>query len=123
MKYLLLIYGNEAEQMAMTPEQQGAQMAGHNAFTADIVKKGAFNAGEALMPTTMATTVRMHNGKTTTTDGPFAETKEQLGGYYVVECKDLNEAIEHAAKIAAIDGSSVEVRPVMVFGESDPRPS
>lgn len=123
MKYLLLIYANEAEQMAMTPEQQGAQMAAYNAFTADIVQKGVFNAGEALMPTTMATTVRVHNGKTTTTDGPFAETKEQLGGYYVVDCKDLNEAIEIGAKIAAIDGSSIEVRPVMVIGENDPRPA
>jgi hypothetical protein len=122
MKYILLIYGSEAKQEAMTPEQLGAQMAGHNAFTADIVQRGVFNSGEALMPTSMATTVRVHNGKTTTTDGPFAETKEQLGGYYVVDCKDLNEAIEHAAKITAIDGSTVEVRPIAVF-DNDPRPA
>ena len=122
MKYLLLIYGNEAKQWQMTPEQQAVQMAAYNAFTADIVKKGVFNAGEALMPTTMATTVRVNEGKATTTDGPFAETKEQLGGYYVVDCKDLNEAIEIGAKISAIDGSSIEVRPIAVF-ESDPRPS
>ncbi len=122
MKYLLLIYGNEAQMMQMTPEQLGAQMAAYNAFTADIVKKGVFNAGEALMPTTMATTVRVNKGKTTTTDGPFAETKEQLGGYYVVDCKDLNEAIEIGAKIAAIDGSAIEIRPIAVF-DNDPRPA
>lgn len=121
MKYLLLIYGNEAQQMQMTPEQQAAQMAAYNAFTADIIQKGAFQGGEPLMPTSMATTVRVHNGKATTTDGPFAETKEQLGGYYVVECKDLNEAIEVGARIAAIDGSSIEVRPIAVIGEGDAR--
>ena len=123
MKYLLLIYGNEAQMMQMTPEQQGAQMDAYRAFTANIVKNGMFQGGEALMPTMTATTVRVHNGKTTSTDGPFAETKEQLGGYYLIECKDLNEAIEQAAKISAIDGSSIEVRPIMAIGEGDPRPA
>jgi hypothetical protein len=123
MKYLLLIYANEAEQMQMTPEQQSAQMEAYRAFTADIVKTGVFQGGDALMPTMTATTVRVRHGKTTSTDGPFAETKEQLGGYYVVDCKDLNEAIEHAAKIAAIDGSSIEIRPVMELGGNDPRPA
>lgn len=74
------------------------------------------------MPSAVSTTVRVKGGKTVTTDGPFAETKEQVAGYYVLECQDLNQAIEWAARISAIDGSVIEVRPVMVIGASDPRP-
>jgi hypothetical protein len=113
MKYVLLIYSNEAQMMAMTPEQQGAQMGAYLDYTQRVQKSGKFNAGEALMPTMTATTVRVAGGKTTTTDGPFAETKEQLAGFYILNCKDLNEATEWAAQISAIDGSSIEVRPVM----------
>ncbi len=113
MKYVLLIYSNEAQMMAMTPEQQGAQMGAYLEYTQRVHKSGKFNAGEALMPTMTATTVRVVDGKTTTTDGPFAETKEQLAGFYILDCKDLNEATEWAAQISAIDGSSIEVRPVM----------
>jgi hypothetical protein len=122
MKYVLLIHGNEAEMMSMTPEQQAAQMGAYLAYTQDAVKEGVFDSGEALMPSAMSTTVRVKGGKTVTTDGPFAETKEQVAGYYVLECKDLNQAIEWAARISAIDGSVIEVRPVMVIGAGDPRP-
>jgi hypothetical protein len=122
MKYVLLIHSNEAEMMAMTPEQQAAQMGAYLAYTQDAMKQGVFDSGEALMPSAMSTTVRVKGGKTVTTDGPFAETKEQVAGYYVLECKDLNQAIEWAAKISAIDGSVIEVRPIMAIGASDPRP-
>ena len=82
-------------------------------FTQSIIKSGHFRAGDALMPTTMATTVRVRDGKTVTTDGPFAETKEQLGGYYLVEAKDLNEATAMAARIPGALHGSIEVRPIL----------
>jgi hypothetical protein len=86
-------------------------------FTADIQKNGKYLAGEALQPTDTATTVRVRNGKVSTTDGPFAETKEQLGGFYMIEAKDLNDAIQVAARIPGARYGSVEVRPVMDFSK------
>src|SRR6185295_15328932 len=85
---------------------------GHAAFTADVKARGLFQAGEALTPTSTATTVRVVNGETVTTDGPFAETKEALGGFYLIEARDLDEAIETAAKIPAAKEGSIEVRPI-----------
>jgi hypothetical protein len=105
----------------MTPEQQQAQMAAYLAYTQDAIKSGLMDSGEALMPSFTGKVVRSKGGKAVATDGPFAETKEQLAGYYVLECKDEAQAIEWAAKISAIDGSTIEVRPVMVIGPSDPR--
>src|SRR5690242_8891778 len=99
MRYLLLIYTNETTDQNASQEQQAAVMEEYNAYTADLNKSGAMVAGEALQPTSTATTVRVRDGKTATTDGPFAETKEQLGGYYLVNAKDLNEAIQWAAKL------------------------
>ena len=111
MQYLLLIYTNEAEnQMG-----NGDEHAAYGAFTQDIIQKGHFKAGDALQPTSTATTVRVRNGKTLTTDGPFAETREQLAGYYLVEATDLDEATAIAARIPGAKRGSVEVRPIRVF--------
>lgn len=115
MKYLLLIYANEAQQGQMSQEDMGKMFAEYGAFTKDIKAKGIFQGGDALQPTQTATTVRVRNGKTVKTDGPFAETKEQLGGYYVIEGKDLDDAIAIAARIPDAKNGSVEIRPIMVF--------
>ena len=115
MKYLLMIYTNETTDQSATPEQQAAVMEAYNAFSREITTSGAFVAGEALQPTSTATTLQVRNGKTTTTDGPYAETKEQLGGYYLLNCKDLNEALGWAAKIPGAGFGSIEVRPIWEF--------
>jgi hypothetical protein len=111
MRYLLLIYTPESD----TPPPDDVAAASHAAyatFTADIKARGLFLGGEALTPTATATTVRVADGQTLTTDGPFAETKEALGGYYLIEARDLDEAIETAAKIPAAKEGSIEVRPI-----------
>jgi hypothetical protein len=113
MRYALLIYANEQEWAAQSEEQSQAQSDEYMVFTKDIVDRGIQKGGEALQMTSTATTVRVRDGQTMTTDGPFAETKEQLGGFYVVECKDLDEAIELAARIPDVRRGSIEVRPVM----------
>jgi len=110
MQYMLLIYGSEANKLS--PAEQGQLMNEYMSFTQDIVKAGKFKAGDPLEPTSTATTVQVRNGKTVTTDGPFAETKEQLGGYYMVEAKDLDEAVSIAARIPTAKFGSIEVRPV-----------
>lgn len=115
MQYVLLIYTDESGEARQNEAEQKAVMDAYFAFTKDIRDRGVYVAGEALHPTSAATTVRVQNGKTLTTDGPFAETREQLGGFYIVECKDLDEAIEVAAKIPGAKYGSIEVRPVMVF--------
>jgi hypothetical protein len=116
MQYLLLIYEAEASMMNMTEAQQGQLIADYNAFTDGIKKSGNYIAGDALKPVSTATTVRVRDGKAMTTDGPFAETREQLGGYYLVDAKDLDEATAIAAKIPTARTGSIEVRPIMVFG-------
>ena len=116
MEYVCLIYSREADEASRTPEQRQMEIDEYNAFTKDVVDRGLYVAAEALHPTQMATTVRVRDGKTVTTDGPFAETKEQLGGYYVINCKDLDEAIALAAKIPSAKWGSIEVRPTMDFG-------
>jgi len=115
MKYLCLIYENEAAWASHSKEEGDAVMGEYYAFTDDIKKSGHLLGGEALQPTQSATTVRVRNGKVSTTDGPFAETKEQLGGYYLIEAKDLNDAIQVAARIPGAKHGSVEVRPIMTF--------
>src|SRR5215212_1296931 len=115
MRYMLLIYTNEAEAVNATQEQQMAVMEAYNAYTAEVQQSGALRAGEALHPTAMATTVRVSDGKTVTTDGPFAETKEQLGGVYMVECANLDGAMQWAAKIPGAKGGWIEVGAVMEF--------
>lgn len=113
MQYMLLIYSNEKDWDKQTPEQMGEVMAEYNAFTESIVKSGNYKAGEPLEPTTAATTVRVRNGKTQITDGPFAETREQLGGFYWVEARDLDQALQMAARIPSARVGCIEVRPVM----------
>ena len=115
MRYILLIYGNENPNPAMSAEEMNAEMNAYNAFTQEISERGVLLSGDALQPTTTATTVRVRDSKVLTTDGPFAETKEQLGGFYMVQCNNLDEAIEWAAKIPGVKSGSIEIRPVMEF--------
>ncbi len=115
MQYILLIYEDPSLRAKMTDADMAAEMNAYNAFTVEVRNRGAYVSGEALHPATAATTVRVRQGKTLTTDGPFAETREHLGGFYIVECKDLDEAIAIAAKIPGAQGGSIEVRPVAVF--------
>jgi hypothetical protein len=114
MQYLLLIYGPEPTEQP-SAEAIAAEMDAYNAFTEHIRARGAMKGGEALQPTATATTVRVRDGKTVTTDGPFAETKEVLGGYYLVEAADLDEAIGYAAMIPGAKRGSIEVRPIVDF--------
>ena len=116
MKYLCMIYDDESSWGKMPKAEADAMMGEYGAFTEGIKKSGHYIGGNALQPTQTATTVRLRQGKISTTDGPFAETKEQLGGYYLIEAKDLNDAIQVAAKIPAAKSGSVEVRPIQVFG-------
>ena len=115
MQYMLLIYDNEAEMAANRKGATDVMMAEYREFTDSILKSGNMKAGDALQPTSTATCVRIRNGKTLTTDGPFAETKEQLGGYYLIDAKDLDEATKIAARIPSAKSGTVEVRPVRVF--------
>jgi hypothetical protein len=116
MQYLLLIYEDEKINERMTEAEQGQLFGNYGAFTKGIKESGNYRAGEALEATSTATTVRVREGKTLTTDGPFAETREQLGGFYLVEAKDLDEATAIAAKIPTAKTGSIEVRPIMVWG-------
>ena len=117
MKYLCLIYDEEKRFATMSKSDMDALMGEYFAFTKDIQKSGHLLGGNDLQPTRNATTVRVRNGRTSTTDGPFAETKEQLGGYYLIEAKDLNDAIQVASRIPSVKTGSIEVRPIMVFGK------
>ena len=115
MQYLLLIYRNDAEYGKMDVAARKALSAEYGTFTQSIIQSGHFKAGDGLQPSTTATTVRVRDGKIMTTDGPFAETREQLGGYYLVEAKDLDTALGIAARIPGAKAGSIEVRPVMVY--------
>ena len=114
MRYLLLIYSEEPTG-TIPDEVMRTETAAYDAFTREIKERGLFEAGEALHPTTAATTVRVQHGETITTDGPFAETKEALGGFYLIDARDLDEAIEVAARIPAASHGSIEVRPIFDF--------
>ena len=115
MQYLLMIYRNEAEHAAMDAATRQTMMGDYGAFTQSIIQSGNFKAGDGLQPTTTATTVRVRDGKTLTTDGPFAETREQLAGYYLVDAKDLDAALAIAARIPGAKTGSIEVRPIRVY--------
>ena len=115
MKYLCLIYNDEKNMATLPPSALETMMGEYNQFTSDIKGSGHYVAGEALHPVATASTVRVRNGKVSTTDGPFAETKEQLGGFYLVEARDREEAAAMAAKIPGARFGSVEVRPIMKF--------
>ncbi len=112
MRYLLMICTDESADGASSPEEQAATFAEYGVFMEEMGARGVLQGGERLRPTTDATTVRVRDGETVTSDGPFAETKEQVGGYYMVDCKDLDEAIEVAAKIPGAKFGSIEVRPI-----------
>ena len=115
MQYLLLIYRSEAELAKMNPDARQKMTADYGAYTQSIIQSGHFKAGDGLQPSTTATTVRVRDGKVMTTDGPFAETREQLGGYYLVEAKDLDTALGLAARIPGAKEGSIEVRPIMIY--------
>ena len=112
MRYALLICTEEAVDAARGADEASAEMAGYAAFGEEMGSKGVLQGGERLRPTTDATTVRVRDGEVLTSDGPFAETKEQMGGFYLVECADLDEAIDVASKIPGARQGSIEVRPI-----------
>jgi hypothetical protein len=115
MKYLCLIYDDEKKWETMSKAEADAYMGEYFAFTNGIKASGHYIGGNALQPVQTATTVRSRNGKLSTTDGPFAETKEQLGGYYLIEARDLNDALQVAQKIPSVRTGSIEVRPIQEF--------
>ena len=116
MKYLLSLYGDESRNADRTPEQMQESMKAWDTYTKETQDAGAFLGGEGLQPTATATTIGIQEGggEPIVTDGPFAETKEQLGGFYLLDCEDLDEALEWARKIP-MPGGKVEVRPVMDY--------
>lgn len=115
MRYACLIYNREDQWDQMSEAEQQKVMDDYFAYSASLNEAKANLGGEALLPTSSATTVRVRNGETVTTDGPFAETKEQLGGFYLIEAENLDEAIQWAARIPDAQSGSVEVRPIMEF--------
>lgn len=117
MQYLCLIYEDESIPAGRTDAENQANFGEYMVFTKELVGAGKMVAGDALQPVSTATTVRIRNGETLHTDGPFAETKEQLGGYYLIEADNLDEALAWAAKIPAAKSGSIEVRPIMVLPE------
>jgi hypothetical protein len=121
MQYALLIYGDERAIANASPEAAQEEMDEYWKYEAWLGEKGTKLGGEALHDTSQATTVRVRDGEALTTDGPFAETKEQLGGFYLLECANLDEALEAAAKCPGSWRGSVEVRPVMVFDQGTPQ--
>jgi hypothetical protein len=116
-QYMLLIYGDESGWDSMSDEDRGRVMKDYQDYTEELRSSGAMIAGDALQPTSNATTVRVRGDDQLVTDGPFAETKEQLGGYYLIEAGSLDEATEWAAKLPGSRHGAVEIRPVVVFPE------
>ncbi len=117
MKYMLLIYANPQVRAEMSPEALQTEMQGYWGFEEAVRGAGAHVAGEALHPVTSATTIQLRDGKTLTTDGPFAETHEHLGGFYLIDVNDLDEAISWAAKIPTASIGKIEIRPVVDFSQ------
>ena len=115
MKYLLTIYMDESSYGDVTPEQAQQVMAAYEAFGREVTESGAMLGGEGLQASNTATTVQVRSGETITSDGPFADTREQLGGYYLLDCRDLDEAIRWAAKIPGAHNGTIEIRPVMDY--------
>jgi len=117
MRYLCLIYEDEKAWQKLSEAEMQKGMAEYNAFTDNIRKNGNYVGGEALQPTTTAKSVRVRNGKISATDGPYVETKEQLGGYYLINAKDLSDAVQVASRIPGAKHGTVEVRPIMEFNQ------
>jgi len=112
MRYLLMISTDENAIAALSPEEGSAMLGRYAAWADEMGRRGVLQGGERLRPTSDTTTVQVRNGEVLTADGPFAETKEQVGGYFLVDCKDLDEAIEVAAKIPGAEHGTIEVRPI-----------
>ena len=112
MRYALLICTDESAMAAASPAEAEASTAAYMTWVEEMGKRGVLQGGERLNPTTDATSVQVRNGETLTTDGPFAETKEQLGGFFLVDCKDLDEAIEVASQLPGAQHGTIEVRPI-----------
>jgi hypothetical protein len=112
MRYLLMICNDETAEVALGPDEEASLIAEYGAFGEEMGRRGVLRGGERLRPTTDATTVRVRDGEVVITDAPFAETKEQIGGYFLVECKDLDEALEVASKIPGARTGTIEVRPI-----------
>jgi hypothetical protein len=112
MQYLLMIYGNEAGMAAASKEQVGQMSAAYAAYTEAMKSAGVIRGGERLRPTTEATTVRVKGGKSEVLDGPYADTKEQLGGFYLIDVPDLDAALSWAARCPGASTGSMEVRPI-----------
>ncbi len=112
MRYIMLICADESGVQALSPAEGETMLGEYMKFGEEMTKRGVLQTGERLRPTTDATTVQVRDGEVITSDGPFAETKEQIGGFYVVDCEDLDEAIEIAAKIPGSRVGTIEVRPV-----------
>jgi hypothetical protein len=117
MRYLLLIYSEPWDNSSLTPEEQAENEKGWSEFTAELMRRGVMEAGEALEGVETATTVRVSDGDVLTTDGPFAETTEVLGGFYLLNVKDLDEAIEIAGMCPGASYGSIELRPIVEFGD------
>lgn len=115
MQYLLLIYGEEGQEPAPDSPEFGPWMGRWAAVSETFVKDGVMQGGNALNPVSTATSVKVREGKTETMDGPFAETKEQLGGYYLLDCPDLDSAVKYAAMLPAAEYGTIEIRPIMTF--------
>ncbi len=111
MQYMLLIYGDEKNWLNMSEKEIQKIIQAYTAYSQELAASGVLRGGSELAPVSTATTVRVRNGKTVTTDGPFAETKEQLGGYYLIDVPNLDEAIKWAAKIPSALNGSIEIRP------------
>lgn len=119
MKYAMLIYSKEVPQDQVSPEEWGQVMAEYNAYTAMLKSNGVNDdGGEALHDTNTAKSVRIRNGQTRITDGPFAETQEALGGFYILDCKDMDQAISYAAKCPGAKSGTIEIRPVVDFSSA-----
>jgi hypothetical protein len=112
MRYLLNIYASEAQEDAMSPEATGQLMQAYGAYTEALVKAGVLQGGERLRPSTDAASVRVRSGKTEVLNGPYAETREQLGGYYLIDVPDLDAALSWAARCPTSSYGTIEVRPI-----------
>ena len=113
MRYMLLIYDDEKIWATMPEDERQKIFGEYMQFSKDVTESGHYKSGAPLQPTSKATSVKVRNGKRLVTDGPFAETREQLGGYYIVDAKDLDEATAIAARIPSVRTGSIEVRPIM----------
>jgi hypothetical protein len=118
MKFMLLLWGDESHWADMSEEESAAEMVRWEDYSAQLIAAGAMVSGEGLQPSATSKTLRFENGERVVTDGPYAETKEQLGGFYVIECASMDEALDWAAKAPSADRGSTEVRPVMLYEDS-----